>query len=67
MNAGERRELADARVERALLVLLLVVTLAVGVVAAWHARTFDPRPDAERVGVSIGTALVCDRSGCSER
>ncbi len=61
------RELADARVERALIVLLLVITLAIGAVSAWHARSFDPRPDAERVGASIGTALVCDRNGCIER
>lgn len=59
------RELHDARVERAWLLLLLVIALAVGLVSASHARDYDPRPDARFV--SIGTALVCDRNGCTER
>lgn len=59
------REIADARVERAWLLLLLVIAVAVGLVSAMHARDYDPRPDARFV--SIGTAIVCDRSGCVER
>lgn len=53
---------ADARAERVLLLLLIVLTMAVGA-AAWSHPRVDPRPDA----TSIGTALVCDRNGCVER
>lgn len=58
-------EVDDARAERVLLVLLVVIALAVGLVAAVRARSFDPRPDARMV--SVGTALVCDRQGCREQ
>jgi hypothetical protein len=46
-----RRELDDIRTERALIVLLIVVTLLVGGVSAFRARSFDPRPDAARLSV----------------
>lgn len=52
----------SARMERALWLVLVSWLLLVGAVQAWHAASFDPRPDA----VQLGTAMVCDRTGCEE-
>lgn len=52
----------SAAIERAMWLVLVSWLLVIGAAQAWHARSFDPKPDA----VQIGTALVCDRTGCVE-
>ncbi len=48
--------------ERAIWSVLIFGALFVGSLQAFKAATYDPRPAA----VVLGTAMVCDRNGCTE-